>query len=119
MLFEDQEDAKTAMTEARDAKTARYMTGPVKTWLKIGKNRYGIQGSYLPLKHYKSQPDLKRRKAEMPMASKAMNLRKLEAYQQANLEAARRILADPERYGGEEALLVQWARTILQQEEKR
>jgi hypothetical protein len=42
------------MAEAFDGKT-RYMSGPVKTWLKIGKNRYGIQGAYLRLNHYKSQ----------------------------------------------------------------
>jgi replicative DNA helicase len=55
MLFEDSEDAKAAMIEARDGKTTRYMTGPVKTWLKIGKNRYGVQGAYLMLRHYKSE----------------------------------------------------------------
>jgi KaiC/GvpD/RAD55 family RecA-like ATPase len=54
LLFEDQKDSEAAMTEALDGKT-RYMSGPVNTWLKIGKNRYGIQGAYLPLKHYKSQ----------------------------------------------------------------
>jgi replicative DNA helicase len=27
--------------------------GPVKTWLKLGKNRYGPSGSYLPLMHFK------------------------------------------------------------------
>ena len=46
-------------------------------------------------------------------------LEKQQAYRAANLEAARIIAADPKRYGGEEAQLVQSARTILQQEEKR
>jgi hypothetical protein len=54
LLFEDSEDAKAALTDVSDGKT-RHMTGPVKTWLKIAKNRYGVQGAYLPLKHYKSE----------------------------------------------------------------
>lgn len=48
------EDAAAACTDARDGVT-RYMTGPVKTWLKISKNRYGVQGAYLDLKHFKSE----------------------------------------------------------------
>jgi replicative DNA helicase len=55
LLFEDREDGEAGMKEARDEKTTRYMKGPVKTLLKIGKNRYGIQGAYLRLNHYKSQ----------------------------------------------------------------
>ena len=54
LLFEDREDAEAARRDARDGRT-RYMVGPVKTWLKIGKNRYGMQGAYLSLKHHKSQ----------------------------------------------------------------
>jgi hypothetical protein len=38
-------------------------------------------------------------------------------YAQANLEAARVILADIERYGGESAGLVQWARLIVKRTE--
>jgi KaiC/GvpD/RAD55 family RecA-like ATPase len=64
LLFEDSEDAKAAMTEARDEKTTRYMAGPVKTWLKIGKNRYGIQGAYLALKHYKNQTRFEAQESE-------------------------------------------------------
>jgi hypothetical protein len=55
----------------------------------------------------------------MAMASKATNLRKLEAYQQANLETARIIASDPERCGGEEALVVLWARRVLQHGDSR
>ena len=54
LLFEDQEDAKAARYDSGDGKT-RYTVGPVKTWLKIGKNRYGIQGAFLALKHLKSE----------------------------------------------------------------
>jgi replicative DNA helicase len=54
LLFEDRDDAAVARTDARDGVT-RYMTGPVKTWLKISKNRYGVQGAYLGLKHFKSE----------------------------------------------------------------
>jgi hypothetical protein len=42
------------------------------------------------------------------------NLERLEAYRAANLEAAHIIAADPAKYGGEEALLVIWARRVLQ-----
>jgi replicative DNA helicase len=55
LLFEDEEDAKTAKDDVRGPKRTRYMTGPVKTWLKIGKNRYGLQGAYAMLNHYKSE----------------------------------------------------------------
>jgi hypothetical protein len=44
---------------------------------------------------------------------KAMNLRRLEAYQAANLEAARRILADPEQYPAG-SLLPLWAELIFE-----
>jgi replicative DNA helicase len=54
LLFEDHEDAQAARTDVSGRRT-RYTTGPLKTWLKIGKNRYGVQGAYLLLKHYKSQ----------------------------------------------------------------
>jgi hypothetical protein len=41
------------------------------------------------------------------------NQRKLEAYQQANRETAAIILENPEKFGGEESLLVRWARLVL------
>ena len=48
-------DADAARLEADGTGKTRYTTGPVRTWLKIGKNRYGVQGAYLMLKHYKSE----------------------------------------------------------------
>ena len=47
LLYEDRDDA----VRAKQAGT--YATGPVKTWLKVGKNRYGLQGLYMPLSHSK------------------------------------------------------------------
>jgi replicative DNA helicase len=47
LIYEDREDAE----RAKEAST--YAPGPVKTWLKVGKNRYGLQGLYLPLSHSK------------------------------------------------------------------
>lgn len=38
---------------------------------------------------------------------------KQDAYRAANVEAARLILADVARYGGDGAALVEWARKIL------
>jgi hypothetical protein len=38
---------------------------------------------------------------------------KTDAYQAANRETAQIVLADVSRFGGEEALLVQWARLVL------
>jgi hypothetical protein len=42
-------------------------------------------------------------------------MKRLEAeeYRAANLECARTIAADPERYGGPESLMVQWALMVL------
>lgn len=54
LLFEDRKDAEAARKDARGDVT-RYMTGPVKTWLKISKNRYGVQGAFLELDHFKSE----------------------------------------------------------------
>ena len=54
----------------------------------------------------------------MPMASRTL-LQQAEAFRQSNIDAARRILADVAKYGGETALVVEWARTILQLEKKR
>jgi hypothetical protein len=44
--------------------------------------------------------------------------KKAETYEAANRECAEIVLADVAKYGGEGALLVQWARTILQREAK-
>jgi replicative DNA helicase len=63
LLFEDREDAAAAKNDVRDGKT-RYMTGPVKTLLKIGKNRYGLQGAYIMLNHYKSETRFEQLQAE-------------------------------------------------------
>jgi hypothetical protein len=38
---------------------------------------------------------------------------RLKAIEQRNLSAALVIIADPERYGGETALCVLWARSVL------
>lgn len=47
LLYEDKEDAGRADSEGT------YDKGPVKTWVKLGKNRYGSAGTYLPLWHNK------------------------------------------------------------------
>jgi replicative DNA helicase len=47
LVYEDREDS----TRAKQSGT--YASGPVKTWLKLGKNRYGLQGMYLPVLHSK------------------------------------------------------------------
>jgi KaiC/GvpD/RAD55 family RecA-like ATPase len=48
LLYHDKDD--------RDRTTANqtFSKGPVKTWLKIGKNRYGLQHMYMPLMHFKT-----------------------------------------------------------------
>lgn len=45
-----------------------------------------------------------------------VNQIKLDAYRQSNLAAARIVLNDVARYGGEEALLVRWVRAALDPE---
>jgi KaiC/GvpD/RAD55 family RecA-like ATPase len=52
LLFEDNEDAEAARSVDGGR---RYTKGPVKSFLKIGKNRYGEQGRCLPLMHHKAQ----------------------------------------------------------------
>jgi len=47
LIYEDKED------RAHTFQAGTYAIGPVKTWLKLGKNRYGLQGMYLPLFHSK------------------------------------------------------------------
>ena len=52
LLFEDREDADRARAE-NDGR--RYTKGPVRTFLKVGKNRYGEQGRCILLLHHKAQ----------------------------------------------------------------
>jgi KaiC/GvpD/RAD55 family RecA-like ATPase len=47
LLYQDRDDTKAAKAEGR------YECGPVKTWLKLGKNRFGASGLCLPLNHSK------------------------------------------------------------------
>ena len=49
LLYPDSDDRKAAVEEG-----TRWTKGPVKTWLKIGKNRFGEQGGSLPFLHFKS-----------------------------------------------------------------
>ncbi len=49
LLYEDADDSDKALAEGE-----RYAEGPVKTWLKIAKNRYGPSGRYVALNHHKS-----------------------------------------------------------------
>jgi DnaB-like helicase C terminal domain len=52
LIYEDKDDAKAAQTTG---KGERYSHGPVKNFLKVGKNRYGMGDCYLPLLHYKAE----------------------------------------------------------------
>jgi replicative DNA helicase len=52
LLFEDHEDAESARSIDSGR---RYTKGPVKAWLKIGKNRYGEQGRCIALWHQKAE----------------------------------------------------------------
>jgi len=51
LLYEDFEDRKLALSEGDGS---RYMLGPVKCHLKIGKSRYGGQGKVFRLLHHKA-----------------------------------------------------------------
>lgn len=51
LLYEDKDDRAAAMAEGNGS---RYVNGPIKTILKIGKNRYGEQGRCFELQHTKS-----------------------------------------------------------------
>lgn len=51
LLYEDKADKDAALSEGDGL---RYTKGPVKTFLKLGKNRYGEQGRLLELRHYKA-----------------------------------------------------------------
>lgn len=48
LLYPDKEDSERAVREQT------FHIGPVKTWLKIAKNRYGTSGTGIPLLHYKT-----------------------------------------------------------------
>lgn len=48
LLYPDSEDRR------RTLENGTFAVGPVKSWVKLGKNRYGLQGSYLPLWHLKT-----------------------------------------------------------------
>ncbi len=50
LLYYDGDDFKAAKNEPE-----RLKRGPIKTWLKLGKNRYGPQGTYTELNHWKAQ----------------------------------------------------------------
>lgn len=52
LLYEDHNDAQAALSESDGQ---RYTKGPVKSFLKVAKNRYGEQGRVLRLLHYKGQ----------------------------------------------------------------
>lgn len=47
LLYQDREDRDRTMQDGT------FSIGPVRSWLKLGKNRYGPAGSYLPLLHFK------------------------------------------------------------------
>lgn len=51
LLYYDGDDFKAAKTEPSGDRLKR---GPIKAWLKLGKNRYGPQGTYTELNHYKA-----------------------------------------------------------------
>lgn len=51
LLYPDKDDAEAAM-QTDDGR--RWTRGPVKTWLKLGKNRFGEQGLYMPMVHFKT-----------------------------------------------------------------
>ncbi|MDP9113883.1 MAG: AAA family ATPase [Acidobacteriota bacterium] len=52
LLYYDAEDFKAAKADPTGERLKR---GPIKTWLKLGKNRYGPQGTYELLNHFKAQ----------------------------------------------------------------
>jgi replicative DNA helicase len=51
LLYEDPEDADAAQNEGEGM---RYADGPLKTFLKLAKNRYGQKGRYFMLQHTKT-----------------------------------------------------------------
>jgi len=48
LLYEDKDDRERALLDGT------YPLGPVKSILRLGKNRYGMQGAYLELRHQKT-----------------------------------------------------------------
>ncbi len=48
LLFVDKDDRDRTLANGT------FTAGPVKTWLKLGKNRYGLTGACLPLLHFKT-----------------------------------------------------------------
>ncbi len=52
LIYYDSADLKAAKS---DDSGQRMKTGPIKTWLKIGKNRYGPQQSYDLLLHHMTE----------------------------------------------------------------
>ena len=48
LLYPDKSD------RARTLASGTFAKGPVKSWLKVDKNRFGMQGLYLPLMHLKA-----------------------------------------------------------------
>ncbi|MCE5309677.1 MAG: AAA family ATPase [Acidobacteriales bacterium] len=48
LLYEDHDDRERALADGT------YPLGPVKSIIRLGKNRYGMQGAYLELQHFKS-----------------------------------------------------------------
>jgi KaiC/GvpD/RAD55 family RecA-like ATPase len=51
LLYYDPEDFKQAKS---DAEGLRLKRGPIKAWLKLGKNRFGASGTYQALNHWKA-----------------------------------------------------------------
>jgi KaiC/GvpD/RAD55 family RecA-like ATPase len=49
VIFPDKEDLDAAVHDNN-----RQLKGPIKTWLKLPKNRYGQSGLYVPLNHFKA-----------------------------------------------------------------
>lgn len=48
LLYPDSDDVKRAKVDRTISR------GPIKTWLKLGKNRYGLEAKALPLYHFKN-----------------------------------------------------------------
>lgn len=54
LVYHDAEDRELAMQQDRSIGTKRFSKGPLRTWLKIGKNRWGEAGVYVSLIHNKA-----------------------------------------------------------------
>lgn len=53
LLFADAKDAKAAKDEQLAGGYTRLSKGPVKTWGKLGKARYGVENTYMAFDHWK------------------------------------------------------------------